>query len=55
MCGCAECFSDPCECGYEYELEPTDWLIEMRDLFDRLVKERMTRLLAAHERLKGES
>lgn len=39
MSSCEKCWGCPCECGYEYRDKPVSWLIQMRDLFDKLSKE----------------
>lgn len=37
---CPECWDTPCECGHEYKTSPLPWLRKMRDLFDRIIRER---------------
>jgi hypothetical protein len=37
---CAKCWDTPCHCGYEYRDYKIEFLIKMRDLFQRLIDER---------------
>ena len=37
---CPKCWETPCTCGYEYESRSTEWLIEMREVFDNILNKR---------------
>jgi len=37
---CEKCWDTPCTCGYSYSRRPLAYLVQMRDLFQRLIDER---------------
>lgn len=37
---CPECWETPCVCGYEYKNDSLDYLIKMRDMFQKLIDEK---------------
>jgi hypothetical protein len=37
---CEKCWDTPCECGHKDRKMSLEWLIKLRDMFDRLIKEK---------------
>lgn len=40
MSDCIDCWVTPCECGRDYRHRSTKWLIEQRDMLQRIIDER---------------
>lgn len=44
MSDCVKCWDTPCRCGYEYINYSKEQLIEMKDMFQRLIDDKDNKL-----------
>lgn len=40
MSDCLKCWETPCMCGYEYKSRSLEYLIELRDVISKVIKEK---------------